>query len=125
MWKPFPSGKRKNSSSGSLSSSYWWYLPVLTYRQCQTSLLILCGQYILSLCHNRDYACRTFIEDYNTGTLPHQKYYDLAAYEETEGVRKPGRVTAMRYGTGPQCPTRSHVRTNIIIMVLASSCRTF
>lgn len=24
---------------------------------------------------------RTFCEDFNTATLPHQKYYDLAEYE--------------------------------------------
>ncbi len=39
------------------------------------------------LCHHQDCACRTFIEDYNTGTLPHKKYYDLAAYEEKKALK--------------------------------------
>ncbi|CAL5224724.1 g7456 [Coccomyxa viridis] len=30
---------------------------------------------------------KTFIEDYNTGTLPHKKYYDLAAYEEKKALK--------------------------------------
>jgi hypothetical protein len=31
---------------------------------------------------------RTYIEDYNTGTLPHRKYYDLEAYERHKATRK-------------------------------------
>ena len=85
MWKPFPSGKRKNSSSGSLSSCIGG-TSCATYRQCRP-LCSLVWTVHLSLCHNRDYACRTFIEDYNTGTLPHQKYYDLAAYEKQKAQK--------------------------------------
>lgn len=34
--------------------------------------------------------CRTFVEDYNTGTLPHRKYYDLAAYEKKQALKASG-----------------------------------
>ena len=27
------------------------------------------------------------MEDYNTGTLPHKKYYDLVAYEKKKALR--------------------------------------
>lgn len=33
----------------------------------------------------------TFMEDFNTGTLPHRKYYDLDAYrrrQETKAAKK-------------------------------------
>ena len=30
---------------------------------------------------------RTYIEDYNTGTLPHRKYYDLAVYERQKAAK--------------------------------------
>ncbi|CAK0787512.1 hypothetical protein CVIRNUC_010732 [Coccomyxa viridis] len=30
---------------------------------------------------------KTFMEDYNTGTLPHKKYYDLIAYDKKKALR--------------------------------------
>ena len=30
------------------------------------------------------------MEDYNTGTLPHRKYYDLAAYEKKKALETSG-----------------------------------
>lgn len=40
-----------------------------------------------TLWHFENCACRTFIEDYNTGTLPNRKYYDLAAYERKKALK--------------------------------------
>ncbi len=31
--------------------------------------------------------CRTYIEDYNTGTLSHKKYYDLDLYERKRALK--------------------------------------
>ncbi len=33
---------------------------------------------------------RTFMEDYNTGTFPHRKYYDLAVYEKKKALKASG-----------------------------------
>jgi hypothetical protein len=33
---------------------------------------------------------RTFMEDYNTATLPHRKYYDLEAYERQRAAKTGG-----------------------------------
>lgn len=30
------------------------------------------------------------MEDYNTGTLPYRKYYDLAAYEKKKALERSG-----------------------------------
>jgi len=38
-----------------------------------------------------------FMEDYNTGTLPHKKYYDLMAYAQQQAIKaaKKGRSTGV------------------------------
>ena len=43
-----------------------------------------------------------FMEDYNTGTLSHRKYYDLMAYAQQQAVKaaKKGRAAGVRL-----CPT--------------------
>ena len=43
-----------------------------------------------SRCHHQGSVRRTFVEDYNTGTLPHKKYYDLAAYERKKTLKARG-----------------------------------
>ena len=39
-----------------------------------------------------------FMEDYNTGTLPHRKYYDLMAYAQQQAMKaaKKGRTAGVR-----------------------------
>ena len=39
-----------------------------------------------------------FMEDYNTGTLPHRKYYDLMAYAQQQAVKaaKKGKTAGVR-----------------------------
>ncbi|KAJ1486037.1 hypothetical protein T484DRAFT_1791346 [Baffinella frigidus] len=34
----------------------------------------------------------TFVEDFNTATLPHEKYYDLSKWEQGESKRKNEKV---------------------------------
>lgn len=44
---------------------------------------------------------RTFCEDHNTGTLPHKKYYDLAAYEKRRALKaaKKGKTAVRPFWT--------------------------
>jgi len=37
-----------------------------------------------------------FVEDYNTSTLPHEKYYDLAAWDKQELERQEKRLAKLK-----------------------------
>ncbi|KAF5842617.1 hypothetical protein DUNSADRAFT_6086 [Dunaliella salina] len=37
---------------------------------------------------------RDFMEDYNTGTMPHRKYYNLEIYEREKAAKRGGKMTA-------------------------------
>lgn len=43
---------------------------------------------------------KEFIEDYNTGTLPHKKYYDLELYERQAAAKEAGRKEKRKPGAG-------------------------
>lgn len=51
-----------------------------------------------------------FMEDYNTGTLPHKKYYDLMAYAQQQAMKaaKKGRTAGVRL-TNILSATSAHI----------------
>lgn len=50
---------------------------------------------------------KTFMEDYNTATLPHKKYYDLAKYEEEQRAKKARRDGDAKHEEQRKCVSHS------------------